>query len=149
MNQNQFTGKHMAAVLFAGFGIVFAINFYMASLATGGFGGVVVENSYVASQKYNGWLAEAARQEATGWQLDAARNEDGLVVVETQGTPETATLTAEARHPLGQKTTRMLTFTRTANGEFVANQPLDAGRWTLRLTLSDGDRKRVFEAAIP
>ncbi|MEL7707704.1 FixH family protein [Citromicrobium bathyomarinum] len=144
----EFTGKHMAGVLVAGFGIVVAVNFYMASLATNGFGGVVVENSYVASQKYNGWLAEAARQEATGWQLDASRTEDGLVVVETQNAPETAMLTAVARHPLGKKTTRTLAFTRQDDGRFIANQPLDAGRWTLRMTLSDGDRKRVIEAPL-
>ena len=143
----EFTGKHMAGVMVAGFGIVVAVNFYMASLATNGFGGVVVENSYVASQKYNGWLAEAARQEATGG-LDASRTEDGLVVVETQNAPETAMLTAVARHPLGRKTTRTLAFTRQDDGRFIANQPLDAGRWTLRMTLSDGDRKRVIEAPL-
>lgn len=145
----EFTGKHMAGVMVAGFGIVVAVNFYMASLATNGFGGVVVENSYVASQKYNGWLAEAERQEATGWQLDASRTADGLVVVETQNAPDTATLTAIARHPLGHKTTRTLAFTRHEDGRFVANQPLDAGRWTLRMTLSDGNRKRVVEAPLP
>ena len=144
-----FTGKHMAAAMIGGFGIVVAVNFYMASLATGGFGGVVVENSYVASQKYNDWLAEAERQEATGWQLEAARNERGLVVVETQGAPDTATLTANARRPLGQKSSRTLAFTRREDGRFVATQPLDAGRWTLRMTLSDGNRKRVVEAALP
>ncbi len=40
-----FTGKHMAATMVGGFGIVIAVNFYMASLATSGFGGVVVENA--------------------------------------------------------------------------------------------------------
>ena len=29
-----FTGKHMAATMVGGFGIVIAVNFYMASLAT-------------------------------------------------------------------------------------------------------------------
>ena len=64
--RREFTGRDMAMVMVAGFGVVVAVNFYMASLATNGFGGVVVENSYVASQKYNGWLAEAARRSKAG-----------------------------------------------------------------------------------
>ncbi|MEO1221410.1 MAG: FixH family protein [Pseudomonadota bacterium] len=31
-----FTGKHMAAILVAGFGVVVAVNFTMASYAVGG-----------------------------------------------------------------------------------------------------------------
>ena len=45
--RREFTGRDMAMVMVAGFGVVVAVNFYMASLAIGGFGGVVVENSYV------------------------------------------------------------------------------------------------------
>ena len=145
----QFTGKHMATILVLGFGVVVAVNFTMASLATNGFSGVVVENSYVASQKYNGWLEEAARQEATGWDLKAARDEDGRLVVEALGAPSTAQLTGHARHPLGHRVDRQLAFVRGEDGRFTSSEPLDAGRWTLRLTLSDGDRKRVVETALP
>ena len=145
----EFTGKHMAAVLVGGFAIVVAVNFTMASLATHGFSGVVVENSYVASQKYNGWLEEAARQEATGWDLEAARGDDGHIVVEALGAPSTASLSGEARHPLGHRVDRTLAFVRGEDGRFVSAEPIDAGRWTLRLTLSDGDRKRVVETALP
>ena len=43
-----FTGRHMAAIMVAFFGVVIAVNVYMARLATSTFTGVVVENSYVA-----------------------------------------------------------------------------------------------------
>ena len=143
-----FTGKHMAATMVGGFGIVIAVNFYMASLATSGFGGVVVENSYVASQKYNGWLAEA-RQQATGWDASVSRRADGVVVVTPVGAPEDITVTAIARRPLGKREVRDLSFTRGPNGGFVSTEPLDADRWTLRVTLADESHKRIVETSIP
>jgi len=144
-----FTGKHMAATLIGGFGIVIAVNFYMASLATGGFGGVVVENSYVASQKYNEWLEEARQQEATGWEASVSRRDDGLVVVTTMGTPEDISVSAIARRPLGKREVRDLTFAKGWNGDFVSQEPLDADRWTLRVKLEHGGQKRIVEASIP
>jgi len=144
-----FTGKHMAATLIGGFGIVVAVNFYMASLATGGFGGVVVENSYVASQKYNGWLEEARQQEATGWEASVSRGDDGAVLVSTEGAPAETKVTATARRPLGEREVRELTFAPTAQGSYLSNEPLAPGRWNLRVTLADGAQERVIEAHIP
>ena len=144
----EFTGKHMAAVMVAGFGIVVAVNFTMASYATGGFGGVVVENSYVASQKYNHWLKEARLQDATGWEMLAERTDSGTVAVSTSAAPTSTELSAVARRPLGKREVRTLSFERVGEDRFVSTAPLDEGRWTLRLTLSDGDRKRVVEAEI-
>ena len=144
-----FTGKHMAATMVGGFGIVIAVNFYMASLATSGFGGVVVENSYVASQKYNGWLAEARQQEATGWDATVSRRADGVVVVTPVGAPRDIAVTAIARRPLGKREVRDLTFTREPDGGFVSTETLDADRWTLRVTLAEGAHKRIVETRIP
>lgn len=143
-----FTGKHMAATMIGGFGIVMAVNFTMASYATSGFSGVVVKNSYVASQKYNAWLDEAERQEATGWQIDASRSTDGALTVNTPGAPPTATLSGIARRPLGEHEVAALEFERTNAGDFISLAPLPEGRWTLRLTLEDGPDKRTVETAI-
>ena len=65
----RFTGRHMAAIMLAFFGVVIAINFTMATLAETTFGGTVVDNSYVASQSFNAWL-RAGRQ--LGWTGAAA-----------------------------------------------------------------------------
>jgi hypothetical protein len=54
-----FTGRHMAMIMIAFFGVVIAVNVLMARFAVSTFGGVVVENSYVASQHFNRWLDEA------------------------------------------------------------------------------------------
>ena len=143
-----FTGKHMAATMIGGFGIVVAVNFTMASLATGGFGGVVVENSYVASQKYNEWLEEAERQRATGWDASVSRRADGAMVVQPEGGPDGIAVTATARPPLGKREVRDLAFQQTSPGAYVSREPLAPGRWTVRVTLAGTAGRRTIEADI-
>ena len=70
--RKEFTGRHMAAILVAGFGVVIAVNLMMARFAVSTFGGVVVENSYVASQEFNTWLERAAQSRAIGWEPHAS-----------------------------------------------------------------------------
>ncbi|QDK34417.1 FixH family protein [Sphingomonas sp. IC081] len=141
-----FTGRHMAAILVAGFGVVIAVNFTMAHLALSTFGGEVVENSYVASQDFNRWLDEAARERALGWTLAARRTGDGHVRAELRGVPAGARLQAQARHPLGRLPDTPLTFGSDGGGRFVSREVLPAGRWTLRFEVEvDGRRWRVEE----
>lgn len=125
-----FTGRHIAAILIAFFGVVIAVNFVMARYAVGTFGGVVVENSYVASQHFNRWLDEAARERTLGWQVDMRRLKDGHVVLAEHNLPPGAAITAIARHPLGRLDDIALTFD--ASGRSI--QALPQGRWIVRLT---------------
>ena len=139
--RHEFTGRHFAIILVAGFSVVVAVNLLMATLALRGFGGVVVENSYVASQKFNGWLEEAKRQKALGWSADAMRDEQGLVVIETEGVPAGATVEATLRRPLGKPETTHLAFREAAPGRFVSDAPVTGGRWTVRLRIeANGQR---------
>ncbi len=128
------TGWHMLAGFAAFFGVIIAVNFYMASLARSTFGGVVVENSYVASQNFNKWLDEAEREKALGWTAEATRTADGRIAVSLSGAPaQGLALGAHARHPLGRLPDQDLTFRREADGRFVSEQALPAGRWRLRI----------------
>lgn len=136
----QFTGKHMAAVLVCGFAIVIGVNLFMARAAISTFGGLVVENSYVASQNFNGWLEEARQVKSFGWTVDLARQPDGRVLVTTNGAPEGVTVTADAWHPLGHQPDRPLAFEPSGAGRFLSTETLPAGRWLVRLELSDGDK---------
>lgn len=133
--KREFTGRHMAAILVAGFGVVVAVNFLMATLALRGFGGVVVENSYVASQRFNGWLEEAERQKALGWSANSARTDQGLIEIETRGVPEGATVAATLRRPLGKPETIELSFSEVAPDRFVSDSSVAGGRWTVRLRI--------------
>lgn len=135
----RFTGRHMTGILIAFFAIVIAVNVTMARLAGSTFGGVVVENSYAASQRFNGWLDEAAKEKALGWQADARRTAADRVAVTLTGGDRAATLiVATARHPLGRLADRDLVFTSLGNGRFVSRQTLPKGRWRLRLAVDAG-----------
>ena len=142
--RGKFTGRHMAIIMIAGFGLVIAVNIAMASLAIGGFQGVVVENSYVASQKFNGWLEEARAQDRLGWATLVVLNAARHVSVTVPG-PGFA-ITGTAHHPLGRAPDVALQFKADASGRLVATTPLPAGRWQVRLTIRRGaETKRLAQ----
>lgn len=143
-----FTGKHMAVILVAGFGVVAAVNFYMASLAVGGFHGIVVENSYVASQHFNDWLEDAEEARALGWEAEAVRDEEGYVTLTTTEVPESAIVTAELRRPLGEHEFATLGFGSIGDGRYRSTQPVAEGRWTMRLFIEAGARKWAGESEL-
>lgn len=139
MNRS-FTGRHMALILVAGFGVVIAVNLVMARLAVSTFGGVVVENSYVASQNFNRWLDQAERSKALGWTAQVVRSEgDRVLVTFAKADPAPQTLVAVARHPLGRLPDVRLEFERGADGGFVSTAALPAGRWVLRMEATAGE----------
>lgn len=145
----RFTGWHMTAIMVAFFGVVIAVNFVMASDAVRTFGGEVVENSYVASQRYNGWLAEARAQEREGWRADPVIRADRrlLLTVGRGAKPvEGARVTVIAQHPLGTLPDRTLQFaTGGAAGRYLSDVPLPHGRWLLRITIAQGNKRAHFD----
>ena len=145
----QFTGRHMAAILVAFFGVVIVVNLIMARFAVGTFGGIVVENTYVASQHFNRWLAQAEASEALGWDAKVERQDNGRLAVQLTGAPAGVTLAAEARHPLGHQPDADLTFEYRGAGRFLSREALPAGRWILRLAATDGERTWRQEQRLP
>ncbi|MFM2300841.1 MAG: Integral rane protein linked to a cation pump-like protein [Pseudomonadota bacterium] len=135
-----FTGRHITALLVAFFAVVIAVNLFMARNAISTFGGVVVENSYVASQNYNKWLDEAAKEQALGWKATATRDAAGRVAVVLAGTAgdDRLTLSGDAWHPLGRMPDQPLRFHRLADGRWLSDAALPAGRWKLRLEAAAG-----------
>ena len=101
-----------------------------------GFGGVIVENSYVAGQEFNDWLDAAEEQEALGWSVEMTRSENGHLLIDTTSVPDGATVTAEARRPLGQPESKSLSFIEATPGNHVSLEPLDTGRWIVRLKVA-------------
>lgn len=143
----KFTGRHMAAILIAFFGVIIAVNLTMATFATRTFGGTVVANSYVASQKYNGWLAAARAQEALGWASQVTLGDDRRVrIAVTKGDqPLAVEVEGFARHPLGREGEVPLRFMVEGEG-LVADAPLPAGRWLVHLLIRHGgDEARLIE----
>lgn len=147
--QRVFTGRHMAMILVAFFGVVITVNIVMARFALSTFGGTVVDNSYVASQHYNEWLARAAAQDRLGWErsvtVDADRRvrllirRDGAAL---GGLQVRATLS----HPLGRVEPRPLHFAPAPGGGLRTAEALPAGRWRLDLSVRHGaDEARYRE----
>ncbi|MEN9683886.1 MAG: Integral rane protein linked to a cation pump-like protein [Pseudomonadota bacterium] len=136
-----FTGRHIAVILIAFFAVVIGVNVFMARNAIATFGGVVVENSYVASQNYNTWLNEAAREKALGWKAVGTRDAAGRVAVTLSGPragAEGVVLSGDAWHPLGRMPDQPLHFHRQADGSWLSDAALPAGRWKLRLEADAG-----------
>lgn len=137
----RFTGRHATAILVAFFGLVITVNLTMATLATRTFGGKVVENSYVASQKYNGWLAAARRQEQLGWNIDPSVQPDRHILVSVN--VEGAEVSGFARHPLGREADVPLRFGK----DLRSDRPLPSGRWAVHLLIRKGGHEaRLIEA---
>lgn len=136
-----FTGRHMATILIAFFGVVITVNIVMARFALSTFGGTVVDNSYVASQHYNEWLARAATQDRLGWEKKVEVDGDRHVRLDVrkdgaslQGLRTVATL----RHPLGRSPERAFRFAPTPDGTLRSLDALPAGRWQLDLSVLHG-----------
>lgn len=144
-----FTGKHMAAILVGGFGIVVCVNFYMASLAVSGFHGTVVDNSYVASQHFNDWLEEAEASEALGWAVETTRDAEGYVLVSTKAVPSAARVISELRRPIGPREYANLGFIPLGEGRYRSTEPVGSGRWTMRLFIEAGGQQWAQESELP
>ena len=137
--QHKFTGRHMAMVLTAGFGIVIAVNLVMASFAVGSFSGTVVDNSYVASQKFNGWLGQADQDRKLGWKVTAKRVVGGQIQITATGVPADAQVEAYLSRPLGEPATVNLTFAQESAGRWVSNEAVERARWDLRVVINAAD----------
>lgn len=136
-----FTGRHMAAIMVAFFGVVIVVNVMMARFAISTFGGEVVENSYVASQHFNRWLDEAKQEGALGWKAVASHRSDNRVQVALSGTPVGAVqVTAIARHVLGRLPDQTMTFSQNADGTYISAQTLPPERWRLRIAVNAGGK---------
>ncbi|MFN4019488.1 MAG: FixH family protein [Erythrobacter sp.] len=144
-----FTGKHIALVFVAGFGIVIAVNLLMASLAVGSFHGTVVDNSYVASQNYNEWLAKAETSRRLGWQVQATQRADGRVVLAASGVPAAAQVAAAAERPLGARETTQLAFAPAGEGRWLSDKPLADGRWQLRIAIEAPQGAWAGQSTLP
>ena len=133
-----FTGRHMAMILVAFFGVVIVVNLIMARYASSTFGGIVVENSYVASQEFNKWLDEAETEKALGWTAKLERADGDKLSITRAGAPADTTVSAVARHPLGHAPDRELTFSSDSQGHYLSREELPKGRWIVRVAARSG-----------
>lgn len=120
-----------------GFAIVVNIGMVWSALST--FPGVAQDDVFDHSNAYDKVLAEASREAALGWSVQPVVESFApvLALAGRDGRPLAgATLTAQARRPLGPDHRTQLAFREAAPGRYVAATALsEAGQWDLRLTI--------------
>ena len=94
-------------------------------------------------------LDEARAESALGWDARVNWREDRHVEIGLSGAPAGAEVSAIARHPLGRLPDRTLSFRADGAGRFVSAEKLPAGRWQLRISVSDAGRQWRHEVPLP
>ena len=146
----KFTGYHAAMIIVAFFAVVVGVNMVMARFALSTFGGTVVDNSYVASQKYNKWLEQARDQRAHGWSVSPVVRSGKQALLNVTGANGAAlpgaTIVAIAEHPVGRTEPFEIRFVEFSPGEYRSAEIVPAGRWKLKLLISQaGKSMRVLQ----
>ncbi|WP_448579962.1 FixH family protein [Thermaurantiacus sp.] len=135
------TGRHVAIIFAAGFGLVIAVNLLLAVLAARTFTGTVVQNGFVASQNFNKWLEAGRAQASLGWTPDL-RVEAGELVLTVKGAGDVAVTGLSARlritHPMIADETRDIALAEGPAGLYRGRHDLGAGIWDARIALKDG-----------
>ena len=130
----ELTGPKVFGIALTGFGLIFAVNFYMAFKAVSTFPGLEVADPYIASQTFN---ADRAAQVALGWTVtpvyDALSRQIHLRAVGAGGAPVTfrdltvlvgrATEAANDIHPI---------FVQ-QGGDYIAPADLAMGKWVMQV----------------
>jgi len=139
--RGEFTGWHMAGVVFLFFGTIIGVNVVMAFAAVGTFPGLVVKNSYVSSQHYNELLEAARQQDSAGWR-DALSAENGVLsfslATSAGNAAEGLTVTAHVGRPSTTQEDHALAFQPSSDGRYQATEALPAGLWEVDIEASRG-----------
>ena len=131
------TGRKVAMIFCAAFGVIIAVNLTLAFKAVSTFPGLEVKNSYVASQTFD---AERDAQLALGWEVDAWYSSDAVFLkIEDKYGP----IAPEIRSAVfGKATTtaqdHFLNF-RFDGKQLVAPVDITGGNWNLRLVAEAPD----------
>lgn len=141
--KREFTGRHMAAVMLAFFGVIIAVNLGMATLAVRSWTGLLAKNAYVESQDFNDRIAATEARDLKGWVAHLSVEEDRIhyrlldVKGHALGVEEVAVLISRPTHETDD---RRLVLAPDGLGGFIS-APLPApGSWNaeVKARLADG-----------
>ena len=140
-----FTGRHMALIFIAFFGVVLCVNIVMSVIAFKSWTGLVVENSYVASQHFNEETAKLNQSVAMGFthQLHYGAGKLDLTIRNSQGQPVSAgQVDLAIGRPVDNGEDMVLHLQRVAEGKFEVSTKLGTGVWAGRITAKiDGQKE--------
>ncbi len=128
----QFTGRHMALIMVAFFGVVASVNGYMAWVAVDSWTGLMARNGYVASQDFNADLAVRRKQDSLGFQ-SILRYRDKTMTFSFQdrsGQPlEGYKITLKVGRPTNEREDRQFLMKEGEPGIYRQNLNLELGQW--------------------
>jgi nitrogen fixation protein FixH len=127
------TGRKVALIFFATFGVFLAANVVLLVNAVGSFSGLVVPNSYVASQSFD---RNRDAQQVLGWQIELAYEPEvlRLVMRDAHGAPvRPERLQVVVGRPTSERDDVVLDLQPTPSG-YAAAVPLAPGAWRVDIT---------------
>ena len=136
----EFTGRHMALIMVAFFGVVISVNGYMAWVAVDSWTGLMARNGYVASQDFNADLAVRRKQDSLGFQ-SILRYRDKAVTFTFQdrsGQPlEGYEITLKVGRPTNEREDRQFLMTESEPGTYRQKLNLAPGQWNADIIAMD------------
>lgn len=137
----EFTGRHMAILMLAFFGVIIAVNLTMALMASASWTGLIVKNSYVASQQFNERLAEGRAQAALGWTgaLDVADGAITYRLTDASGGPvRVDAVTINMHRPVTADEDVAIELVPAEHGIWRAEHGPGDGTWVVRIEAEAG-----------
>ncbi|MFT3987838.1 FixH family protein [Aestuariivirga sp.] len=141
------TGRKVAAIFVAFFGVVIAVNTVLAVMAERSWTGLVVENSYVASQTFDKDTAEL--QKSLDMKIAHMLHFDGsaldLKLTQPDGTPfAVENVKLSLGRPADNEDDQVISLTRIDPGQYQGKASLKRGVWEgeISASMADGDTWR-------
>ena len=144
-NLRKFTGRHMAIIMLAFFGVVVAVNGYMAWVAIKSWTGLMARNGYVASQDFNASLAVRKKQDSLGYQ-SVLRYGDGAMTFtfrDRSGQPlEGFAITLKVGRPTNEREDSRFVMREEKPGTYRQKLQLAPGQWNVDVVANDKTGRR-------
>ena len=152
VNGKPLTGRHVALMLAAFFGLMFAVNGAFVYFALGSFSGVSEDDAYKRGLTYNDEIDFMARQLARGWQPEvifeqtaAAEGRLTLTILGSDGENlSELDVVATIRRPVNEGTDQSLAMVYNTEN-YTANVVLPgAGQWDVTILARGGGYEEPY-----
>ena len=149
--QKQLTGRHVLLILFAFFGVTFAVNAYFTVVAVTSFRGEDVPRSYRQGLEYNDTIAARSVQNELGWQVQVNHTDKEVILFIQNNLNRPLSnlkIQAKLRHPVDTDKDQAIAFIEDPDGLYRAPVRSLSGRWSLVGVAKTGETKFNFESKL-
>ncbi len=144
-NTGEFTGRHMALIMVAFFGVIISVNGFMAYMATASWTGILAKNGYVASQDFNAALAVRRTQDRLGFQ-SLLHYDDKTIVFSFRDSSDQALVGFDVNlqigRPVNENEDRRYVLKEARPGIYSQKLKLAPGQWNADIFANDKAGRR-------